>query len=327
MKAIKNFAIAIILIMVAINSSQAVAPAGTEVTASVALQGGSKSALKWNAPLTAPYKVHVFVPSTGNKTNALYRVYPKGKLATTTNCVSTDLTYPCYEVSVDQTQHKGAWTQLTLNGDVATQWDFLQGKGYVTAVASNLSTTQMLNLSALVRFENMGIIIGRTYQGGIIFYLDSTGQHGLIAAPTDQKDMLGNVGIHWLNAPNGSSFIIPTSNAIGTGQANTTAIVTNQSAGNYAAKICDDLVLSGYSDWYLPSKDELNLMYTNIGQGATGALQNIGGFANFRYWSSSEYVYLPDFHDHVGSQNFFDGDNIGGYWPTSNFYVRAIRSF
>jgi len=63
---------------------------------------------------------------------------------------------------------------------------------------------------------------------------------------------------------------------------------------DYAAKICYDLVLNGYDDWFLPSKDELNLMYEQKGV--------IGGFAGAYYWSSSEY-----FLNYAWSQYFYNG--------------------
>ena len=74
-----------------------------------------------------------------------------------------------------------------------------------------------------------------------------------------------------------------TGTAIGTGQANTTAIVTTQGAGSYAAQLCNDLTVGGYNDWFLPSKDELDLMYENL------YLQEVGGFTDDYYWSSSEF--------------------------------------
>ena len=117
--------------------------------------------------------------------------------------------------------------------------------------------------------------IGQTYGGGRIFYIDGTGQHGLIAATSDQS-----IGIAWSNGPPGIYFEVGTAIAIGTGQVNTTAIVAAQGPGNYAAKVCDELVLNGYSDWFLPSKDELNQMCEQK--------IAIGGFSESDYWSSSE---------------------------------------
>lgn len=116
--------------------------------------------------------------------------------------------------------------------------------------------------------------IGQSHGGGIIFYLDGTGKHGLIAAPFDQS-----TSIQW----NNGSFVPTNTNqsGIGKGRPNTTAIVTAQGVGIYAASICDQLVLNGYSDWFLPAKNELNLLYQQRNL--------VGGFSYNNYWSSSEY--------------------------------------
>jgi len=152
--------------------------------------------------------------------------------------------------------------------------------------------------------------IGDTHQGGIVFYLDGNGG-GLIAAPSDQSSATwGCYG----------QSIGGTSSAVGTGAANTTAIVSGCSESAIAARICADLTLGGYTDWFLPSKDELNLMYKNIGQGNVLGLGNVGNFANYSYWSSSEF----DNHS-AWLQNF--------YWYQPNYtknysnYVRAVRAF
>ena len=102
-----------------------------------------------------------------------------------------------------------------------------------------------------------------------------------------------------------------TSTAIGSGQANTTAIVTKCSSS--AAYICDILVLNGYNDWFLPSEDELNQLYMQRSV--------VGGFANDYYWSSSEYDFLD-----AWLQSF--GIGFQGHVVKYNlFYVRAVRVF
>ena len=155
-------------------------------------------------------------------------------------------------------------------------------------------------------------VIGGTYQGGIVFYLDGSGG-GLIAAPTDQT-----------SSPWGCSGI-PISGAdgtaIGTGAQNTIDIESGCSTPGTAADICVNLVLSGYTDWFLPSKDELNLMYQNIGQGNALGLGNVGGFAYSIYWSSTEGDNLSAWF-----QNFLDGYQANDH-KYGNYFVRSVRAF
>ena len=150
------------------------------------------------------------------------------------------------------------------------------------------------------------LTVGMSYQGGIIAYIDATGEHGLIAAPNDQS-----AGIQWCN---GNNIVIGTSTVIGTGKSNTTKIVQKQGSGNYAAKLCDDLVLNGYSDWYLPSKDELNILYQNRNL--------IGGFnTSSYYWSSSELN-----GSYAWCQGFSNGSQTN-YYKYNTYRVRAVRAF
>ncbi|MFZ4522348.1 MAG: DUF1566 domain-containing protein [Bacteroidales bacterium] len=153
---------------------------------------------------------------------------------------------------------------------------------------------------------DFGFVVGQNRLGGVIFYIDGTGQHGLISATSDQS-----AGAQWGCY---GTLIGGTSTAMGTGRTNTTRIVSLCSEAGRAARICDDLVLGGYSDWFLPSKDELNQMY----------LQKaiIGGFADYYYWSSSE------FNEYYASyQLFSNGSQTVSSYRWSSYYVRAIRAF
>ena len=94
--------------------------------------------------------------------------------------------------------------------------------------------------------------------------------------------------------------------------------LNSHSETNRAAQLCDALVYGGYSDWFLPSRDELHLMYTNL-HNATGG--PFGGFAGDLYWSSSEYDAYYAWY-----QGFIGGDQYSGY-KIGTFRVRAVRAF
>ncbi|MCF8255734.1 MAG: DUF1566 domain-containing protein [Bacteroidia bacterium] len=150
------------------------------------------------------------------------------------------------------------------------------------------------------------LAIGDSYQGGIIFWLDATGQHGLIAATADQS-----TGIQWYNGTYTVTNAVR--DGIGAGMYNTERIIANQSTGSYAAQLCANYQGGGYGDWYLPSKYELNLLY----------LQKtaVGGFASAYYWSSTEG------NNYNAWWQYFDGGGQGIYLKTSTDRVRAVRAF
>jgi hypothetical protein len=144
------------------------------------------------------------------------------------------------------------------------------------------------------------------FEGGIKFYTDTTGKHGLIASTNDQS--LGN---KWDDY---GTEHIPTGTSIGTGQANTTAICSKFPNKGTAAELCDTLVLNGYSDWFLPSKDELDLLYKQS--------EYVGGFNTVNtYWSSSESSI-----SNAWAQCFLDGSQ-NSYQKICTYSVRAIRAY
>ena len=117
--------------------------------------------------------------------------------------------------------------------------------------------------------------IGQSYGGGIIFYIDGTGQHGYISAASDQSG-----GETWSNA----------------------------------VSLCNNLVLNGKDDWFLPDLGAFDLLYAQK--------DVVGGFAVATYWSSTGFN-LPWY----AYWKYF-GDGRVGYADTSLAKpVRAIRAF
>jgi len=155
------------------------------------------------------------------------------------------------------------------------------------------------------------LAIGDPYQGGIIAYIDGTGLHGLIAATADQS-----TGTRWWNGTYVATGA--TATALGAGRANTDLILAVQgpTVTSYAAGLARASDGGGYTDWYLPSKDELSKLYLNRAA--------IGGFASTGfcyYWSSSEHGVTD-----AWSQDFATGDQ-GFYNKEGTHRVRAVRAF
>jgi hypothetical protein len=148
--------------------------------------------------------------------------------------------------------------------------------------------------------------------GGLVFY-DKGGNSGgwryLEAAPASTEARLkvltryGEIG--------------GTKTEVGTGKQNTQLHTADFSKGvPEAALHCVELEHEGFQDWFLPSKDELNLMYINLKR------KNLGGFGNDWYWSSSEYQSVW-----ARAQRFSDGSQANERQKTETGLVRAIRQF
>lgn len=183
---------------------------------------------------------------------------------------------------------------------------------YVRAYAQNGIGVGYGNTITFTTLSNL--TVGQTYQGGIIAYILVSGDsgyiagqvHGLIATTSNQS-----TGTQW--GCSGTS-IAGTSTALGSGLANTNAIVGGCTTSTIAAAICNNLTSGGYSDWYLPSREELNKLYLNRSA--------IGGFSGVPYWSSSQNNSTT-----ANSINFNTGIVTSTSTKTTAMYVRAIRKF
>jgi hypothetical protein len=233
-----------------------------------------------------------------------------------------------YELRV----YKGTQLQLKKTGLKKTTWQAVKALPTNVALtwkvrASNAAGAGAWSRSLACTVAPPGpakpLAIGDAYGGGIVAYIDGTGVHGLIAAAADQTGAGFSDGVQWaLPAYQGADVPAAHGTAIGTGAADTAAIIAQNGAGTtYAAGLARAYTGGGYSDWYLPSRDELNELYVNRAA--------IGGFPTssagwYLYWSSSQHA---DFAHVVWSQQFDDG-----YQPiTSKSYsagrVRAVRTF
>ena len=197
-----------------------------------------------------------------------------------------------------------AGTNVTVTGSGTTASPYV-----VNATAGSGSTTYS---------------VGDFAQGGIVFWVDETGQHGLVAAKEDQS-----TGVRWYAGTYGNTQA--KGDGPFSGEANTSIIIAAQVAigddgSTYAARICNELqVTEGgktYGDWYLPSKEELNLMYQNKATiDATAGVNGGSGFASAYYWSSTEL-------DNYNAWILFFSNGYQYYY--NKYYtsrVRAVRAF
>ena len=188
---------------------------------------------------------------------------------------------------------------------------------YVRAYAITAKGTFYGDQKQLTTGNSSVLYVGQYYAGGIIFYIDSTGNHGLVCASTDQVGQFNNINNYQWGCS--GTLIGASGTAIGTGASNTAAIVAGCTTPDTFAKICDDLVLNGYSDWFLPSKLELNQMYLNLN------VPGVGNFATTQRYATSTEATSTNFV----TQNF---NATGSYTTTGksngiSSNVRAVRSF
>ncbi|MCH2023521.1 MAG: DUF1566 domain-containing protein [Saprospiraceae bacterium] len=152
------------------------------------------------------------------------------------------------------------------------------------------------------------VAIGDTIYGGIVFWVDPTDNtKGKVCAMTDQGTAIW--GCYGTELQGAESYI--------TGNVNTLDILAGCSTPGIAADLCASYTGAGFDDWYLPSKDELNLMYTNLHD----ASPSLGGFANDTYWSSTE---------NTNNRSTGTGFSSGFYYNGNKYlalYVRAVRAF
>ena len=190
------------------------------------------------------------------------------------------------------------------------------------SVTINYTTNGCTAASATSSTATTVLAVGDAYQGGIVAYIFVGGTtpdpgymfeetHGLIAAISDNASTTwGCMG----------TLTSATGTALGTGNQNTIKIIAACATGGIAARLCDALVVGEYSDWYLPSKDELLKLYDN-----RVAIGNFDTTSTGLYWSSTED---PQSSDNWNSfyYTFSDG-SVNAKAKNESYLSRAIRKF
>jgi hypothetical protein len=170
---------------------------------------------------------------------------------------------------------------------------------YVRAYATNANGTSYGNQ---ISFTTLNLQIGQMYEGGVISYIDNTGLHGFVVSEFD-----AGYGLWGLEGPYGAMSIYD-------GLANTNWMVSQFNGANLAGTICNNLVLNGYSDWYLPAQNQMSLIYQNVF--STG-LSIMSG----PYWTSTGYS--SNWAMRMTTSGAFNAIPKQG----GSQYIRAIRNF
>ena len=184
---------------------------------------------------------------------------------------------------------------------------------YVRAYAINEN-----NISAYgneVSFTTLSV--GQIGPGGGKVFFDKGNSSGgwqyLETAPNDQVSPLradSLLGVSW--GCSGMSTPV-TEFTVGSGESNTTFIVNECNELNFAAKVCHDLVLGGQNDWFLPSRDEMNLLQKNI---------NIITGNQLYYWTSSSSGNTAFYYYYYYTNSYYYNDQ-----KNTLRGVRAVRAF
>ncbi|WP_165357237.1 hypothetical protein [Flagellimonas olearia] len=193
-----------------------------------------------------------------------------------------------------------------------TLFDFETNPNMLATISVS-NGTQTVSANAFVALNDLNEI-GEFKYGGIIFWIDP--------ASNNSSGLVVSLNVQATNVPWGCLGIATgaTGTAIGTGQTNTDIIMASSCASGSAAEIASNLNENGFDDWFLPSADELNELYSNVSIVGNAITSNGGDVISNSYWSSTEV----DINDAIW-WNINQGFNI----PKDNDFlgVRAIRAF
>jgi len=205
------------------------------------------------------------------------------------------------------------------NADLEAELDSLYAHGCMDPLACNFDINHVYD-DFLCSYPIHGYdcegniseyVLGMEAEGGIVFYIDETGQHGLVAANEDIGPFAW--GCQEMSISNADA------QEIGTGLQNSLDILAQCSETPIASSEALDFENEDYSDWYLPSFDEVQEMYYKIGQGSS--IGNKGNFSNSWYWTSSQA------NTEIAWGFSFNNGTTFNFYKSSAFMIRPVRSF
>jgi hypothetical protein len=206
---------------------------------------------------------------------------------------------------------------------IKTETDIEGGTSYsISGTSQLLSVPYALHAKTAENIKNYKI--GDFTHGGVVFWVDKSGQHGLVCAKNNQS-----TAIEWFAGTFGNTQA--KGNGLYAGKSNSSIIISSHvfigdNNSSYAARLCNELTVVEdtvlYGDWYLPSIFELKLMSLNLPLINSTAIANGGeNFINNFYWSSTE-----ESSDKAWIVNLNNAQESVVLKSSQN-PVRAIRSF
>ncbi len=192
--------------------------------------------------------------------------------------ISSSCTDPCKDIVCDNGGVCNEGNCVCLNGYTGFNCEEIDIFAIQALFDQGLETPMSLYEKGVA----LNDIYGNIYEGGFLFFLDVNddfpGLEGIIASPENLSDSTF-YGCY-------SNLTGATGIAVGEGPANTQKlIVCGRTNENDAARLCDELVANGKDDWFLPAREEMDLMYKNLFKEKSS---NIAGFTNVWYWTSTE---------------------------------------
>jgi PKD repeat protein len=189
-------------------------------------------------------------------------------------------------------------------------------QNYITVIGTG--STQVLldnghKISSILTIKPLDSLYGKKHEGGLIFYIDKySSEYTLLISAEANVRSTQFTGAKW--GCEGSSIPQCQSSWLGSGDKSTAYIVSGCQEPEIAARLCDDLILEGYSDWVLPSAHEISEMHRNLYS------YNRGNFDSYFYWTSQEYN-----ADKARALYFNANGTYSDLYKSSILKVRPIR--